>query len=178
MILHVVVIWVVGGDGGWAQYRSVKWSTKTIESQRSNMGSWWTLLVLIVFQTEDKRYWPALRGLPSHLCINTTGPRPANDTKHRSRLTQGLGKAATETRLRARYSVEFDSVLNQQSISGKIISLILCAWKPGFFESGHTCIHVAFFVTFSTSFLNSNSLGQSAASTWAGRYQLYLIGWF
>ena len=27
------------GDGGWAQYGSIKCSTKTIESQRSNLGS-------------------------------------------------------------------------------------------------------------------------------------------
>ena len=33
--------------------------------------------------------------------------------------------------------MEYDSVLNQQSISGKIVSLVLCVWKLGFFKSGH-----------------------------------------
>jgi len=33
--------------------------------------------------------------------------------------------------------VEYDSVLSQQSISGRIVSLISCVRKPGFFKSGH-----------------------------------------
>ena len=33
--------------------------------------------------------------------------------------------------------MKYDSVLDQQSISGKIVSLILCVWKPGFVKSGH-----------------------------------------
>jgi len=61
------------GGGEWAQYRSIKWSMKTIESQRSNLGSWWTLLVLQ--EGHDQLMAP----------------------NHYSRLTQGLGKAATET---------------------------------------------------------------------------------
>ena len=73
MILHVIVIRAVGWGGEWAQYRSIKWSMKTIESQRSNLGSWWTLLVLQ--EGHDQLMAP----------------------NHYSRLTQGLGKAATET---------------------------------------------------------------------------------
>ena len=38
-----------------------------------------------------------------------------------------------------KYSVEYDSVLDQQSISGKNVSLILCVWKPGYMKSGHIC---------------------------------------
>ena len=52
------------------------------------------------------------------------------EPKHYSRLKQGLRYAATETRLatleQLRHTLEFDSVLSQQSISGKIVSLILC----------------------------------------------------
>ena len=33
--------------------------------------------------------------------------------------------------------MEYDSVLDQQSISGKNVSLILCVWKPGYMKSGH-----------------------------------------
>ena len=33
--------------------------------------------------------------------------------------------------------MKYDSVLDQQSISGKIISLILCVWKPCYVKSGH-----------------------------------------
>ena len=35
------------------------------------------------------------------------------------------------------FSVKYDSVLDQQSISGKIVSLILCVWKPCYVKSGH-----------------------------------------
>ena len=35
--------------------------------------------------------------------------------------------------------MKYDSVLNQQSISGKIVSLILCVWKPCYMKSGHKC---------------------------------------
>ena len=46
--------------------------------------------------------------------------------------------------------MKYDSVLDQQSISGKIVSLILCVWKPCYMKSGHiftnlynnTCISV------------------------------------
>jgi len=52
MILHMVVKGVV-------RYRlkirrSIKWSTKTIESQGYNLGSHWTFFVLTAFQTEIK----------------------------------------------------------------------------------------------------------------------------
>ena len=33
--------------------------------------------------------------------------------------------------------MKYDSVLDQQSISGKIVSLILCVWKPCYVKSGH-----------------------------------------
>ena len=33
--------------------------------------------------------------------------------------------------------MECDSVLGQQSISGKNVSLILCVWKPCYVKSGH-----------------------------------------
>ena len=35
--------------------------------------------------------------------------------------------------------MKYDSVLDQQSISGKIVSLILCVWKPCYMKSGHIC---------------------------------------
>ena len=35
--------------------------------------------------------------------------------------------------------MEYDSVLGQQSISGKNVSLILCVWKPCYVKSGHKC---------------------------------------
>ena len=33
--------------------------------------------------------------------------------------------------------MKYDSALDQQSISGKIVSLILCVWKPCYVKSGH-----------------------------------------
>ena len=36
--------------------------------------------------------------------------------------------------------MKYDSVLDQQSISGKIVSLILYVWKPCYVKSGHICI--------------------------------------
>jgi len=36
-----------------------------------------------------------------------------------------------------KYRVHGESVVDQKSISGKIVSLILCMWKPGFVKSGH-----------------------------------------
>ena len=39
--------------------------------------------------------------------------------------------------------MKYDSVLDQQSISGKIVSLILCVWKPCYMKSGHICTLVS-----------------------------------
>ena len=36
--------------------------------------------------------------------------------------------------------MKYDSVLDQQSISGKIVSLILCVWKPCYVKSGHITV--------------------------------------
>ena len=38
--------------------------------------------------------------------------------------------------------MECDSVLGQQSISGKNVSLILCVWKPCYVKSGHICTYI------------------------------------
>ena len=96
MIMQAVIIGV--GGGGWAQYRSTKWNTKTIESQRSSLGPYRTFLVLTALQIEDNRHWPALRALQAPM-------QESHDhvmaPKCHSRLTQGLRKAATETRLMA-----------------------------------------------------------------------------
>ena len=37
--------------------------------------------------------------------------------------------------------MKYDSVLDQQSISGKIVSLILCVWKPCYVKSGHIYLY-------------------------------------
>jgi len=42
-------------------------------------------------------------------------------------LSQGQEKTATKSRP------------DKQSTSGKIVSLILCVWKPGYVKSGHFC---------------------------------------
>ena len=52
-----------------------------IETQKFNLGSYWTFLVLTTFQIEDKSHWPALCGLPSPLNTDTKEPSPANSTK-------------------------------------------------------------------------------------------------
>ena len=44
--------------------------------------------------------------------------------------------------------MKYDSVLDQQSISGKIVSLILCVWKPCYMKSGHICEPVYVLVTY------------------------------
>ena len=39
--------------------------------------------------------------------------------------------------------MEYDSVLGQQSIFCKKLSLIMCVWKPGYMKSSHIfCVHV------------------------------------
>jgi len=49
-----------------------------------------------------------------------------------------LGKKIVETGHPPRkYRVQNESVLDQQSISGKIVCLILCMWKPGYVKSVH-----------------------------------------
>ena len=87
---------VVGVGGGWAQYRSAKWNTKIIESQRPSVGPYWTFLVLTALQIEDNRHWPALRGLSSPPSTNARKLRPSNGAKVTLEAYTG---AATETRL-------------------------------------------------------------------------------
>ena len=41
--------------------------------------------------------------------------------------------------------MKYDSVLDQQSISGKIVSLILCVWKPCYVKSGHIYLQHFYF---------------------------------
>ena len=38
--------------------------------------------------------------------------------------------------------MEYGSVLDQQSISGENLSLILCVWKPGYMKFGHIYIFI------------------------------------
>ena len=40
--------------------------------------------------------------------------------------------------------MEYDSVLGQQSISGKNVSLILCVCKPCYVKSGHIYTYIFF----------------------------------
>ena len=42
--------------------------------------------------------------------------------------------------------MKYDSVLDQQSISGKIVSLILCVWKPCYMKSGHICNYTGCYI--------------------------------
>jgi len=136
MILHVVVIRVVGW--GWASYRSTKWNMKTIESQRSSLEPYWTFLVLTVLQIKDNRHWPPFRGLYSHPSTKIAIQESRDHImvlKRHLRLTKALGskKSCHRNQTRdygARHTVVYDSVLSQQSISGKVVSLILCLWKP------------------------------------------------
>ena len=88
---------------------------------------WFRVLVDLACAHSIPRHWPALCGLPSYLSINTRGPWPANHhlkSCHRNQ-TRNFG---------ARHSVEYD-VLSQQSISGKIVSLIvIVSVEAGFFQ--------------------------------------------
>ena len=70
--------------GGWGRLNSLKWNTKMIEIQGPNLGSHWTFLVLTAFQTEDKRYWPALL-----TPIQESHDQPMVP-KHHSRLTNKM----------------------------------------------------------------------------------------
>jgi len=58
------------------KYRSTKWNTKTIESQRPSLGPCWTFPVLAALQIEGSRHWPALRGFSSPPSTNTREPWP------------------------------------------------------------------------------------------------------
>jgi len=70
MILQVLVIGVMGGGGGWSQYRSTKWNTRLLKAR----GPVYGLHVLIALQIEDNRHLPALRGLSSPPSTNTRKP--------------------------------------------------------------------------------------------------------
>ena len=83
MILHVVVIEVVGG--GWAQYRSIKWNTKTIESQRSSWGPTGPSLC-----SQHSKLKVTDIGQPFVACPALQAPMQESH--------EGLRKAATETR--------------------------------------------------------------------------------
>ena len=73
----------------------------------------------------------------------------------------------------ARPAVEYGSVLSQQSISGEIVTLILCVWKPGFFSNPVTMMKHA--VSHS---VNSQTIGiitqilefKLAATSWIDIY--------
>ena len=109
-----------------------------IESQRSNLGSSWTFLVFTAFQIKDNRHWPAICGLPSPLSTNTRETWPANDAKAPLEAYTGSEKSCHRNQTHdfgARHTVVCDIVMSQQSISGKIIGLILCVWKPVFFSN-------------------------------------------
>ena len=54
--------------------------------------------------------------------------------------------------------MEYDSVLHQQSISGKNASLILCVWKPGYMKSGHICCKQLEHIIYSYLFSHYNIL--------------------
>ena len=41
---------------GGLNLHSTKWNTKTIESQKSSLGPYWTFLVLTALQIEDNRH--------------------------------------------------------------------------------------------------------------------------
>jgi len=92
MILHMVVIGVVDGLNKGVK----KWNTKTIESQRSSLGPYWTFLVLTALKIEDNRHWPAL-----HVSTNTRELWPCNGAKVPLESYTGSKKIKfiTETRL-------------------------------------------------------------------------------
>ena len=93
MILQVVVTGVVGCGG------LNIWNTKTIESQGSSLGPYWTFLVLTALQIEDNRQWPALHTYAALKALIQESHDHLMVPKCHLRLTQGLRKAATETRL-------------------------------------------------------------------------------
>jgi len=113
MILQVVVIGVVGELN---IRRSTKWNMKTIESQRSSLGPYWTFLVLTALQIEDNRHWPAIRGLFSLPSTNTREPWPSNGVKVPHEAYTGSKKSCHRNQtcgFGARPAVEYDSVLSQ-----------------------------------------------------------------
>ena len=103
----------------------------------------WGPIESTAFHTEDGRHWPALSGLLSLLNTNTREPWPANVTKVPLKAYTG-SRASHKNQIHdfwARHKVEYNSVLSQQSISGKIISLTLCVWKPGIFSNPITKLY-------------------------------------
>ena len=100
-----------------------------------------SLLDLFCAHSIPNWHWPVLRGLSSPPSTNyTREPWPCNGTKAPLEANTGSKKSCHRNQIRdfgARHTVEYDSVLSQQSISGKIVSLILCVWKLSFFKSGH-----------------------------------------
>jgi len=69
---------------------------------------------------------------PSSLRTIPTKPWPLNGANHP--LVAFTGSTC---HLPRKYRVQGESVLDQQSISGKIVSLILWVWKLGYVKSGH-----------------------------------------
>ena len=68
----------------------------TIESQKSSLGPYWTFLVLTALQIEDNRHCQPFMACPALQAPIQESHDHLMAPKCRSRLTQGLRKAATE----------------------------------------------------------------------------------
>ena len=143
--------------------------------------SYWTFLVLTALQIEDNRHWPAFGDLSSPPSANKREPRPFNGAKVPLEAYTWCKKSCHRNQTRdfgARNTVEYDSALSQQSISGEIVRLTLCAWKPGFLKSGHNfrAFHKCSYILYTLLFKASKSGGVSnKVSTWWGRTQYNVL---
>ena len=69
--------------------------------------------------------------------------------------------------------MKYDSVLDQQSITGKIVSLILCVWKPCYMKSGHIYLIVLNTKTDSGDILSGQAIHGYHSHACFGRIQTY-----
>jgi len=128
MILQMVVIGVVEGVLNIGVQNG-------IQRQLKARGPVWGPTGPSLNSQHSKLNWPTLHSLSSPQSTNAREPWPSNDAKVPLEAYRGSNKSCHRNQtcdFGARYTVEYDSVLSQQSISDEIISLILCVWKLGF----------------------------------------------
>jgi len=110
----------------------------------------------------ETKLWPFVAPLCTHITPNwaisllasclwntsslhtiPTKPWPLNGANHPFGAFTGSGKRYNKNHTcypSRKYSVQGESVLEQQSISGKIVSFLLCVWKLGYVKSSHRCL--------------------------------------
>jgi len=107
--------------------------------QRQSYGSLWILSALKSLQIEWYYCWQAVCKVPVHY-TQLQQSQPCMASEWRQSSTLGFHRVSNKKQTYyppRKYRVQNESALGQQSISGKIVSLILCVWKSSYVKSSH-----------------------------------------